>query len=196
MVPLARRSDVSSMVSCYVFWPSFTQPNALFLATQFSPFIVKKIMYNLQRWIKILLLVLVLITMSAFAEEEVHHEAAEDEPAETEAYEEYVPEDTEVLEEPEVFEEIVNEVHSVIDAVEEKSESVLEKVKSKLSSVVDTVISKAKSLIERCKNMSKADIKKVAAAAVGIWGVAVGVGYLTKGAPPPPAKPVAATKKK
>lgn len=54
-------------------------------------------------------------------------------------------------------------------------------VKSQVTSAVDKVVEKSKAALDRAKNMNKADVKKVAAAAVGVWGVAVGVGYLTTG---------------
>jgi hypothetical protein len=162
-------------------------------------------MYTIQRWIKVLLLVLVLVSMNAWAEEEGRHEGAvAEEYVETETYEEAVSEDAEIEEEPEAVqeEEIVEEVVPLPEIVEEvmvketTDANLLDGLKSKLSSVVDAIVSKSKSIIERCKSMSKADIKKVAAAAVGIWGVAVGVGYLTKGSPPPPAKSGISAKKK
>ena len=56
-------------------------------------------------------------------------------------------------------------------------------VKSAICSAVDEVVSKSKSLLEKSKNISKSDMKKIAAAGLGVWGVAVGVGYLTQPAP-------------
>ena len=56
-------------------------------------------------------------------------------------------------------------------------------VKSAICSAVDEVVSKSKSLLEKTKNISKSDMKKIAAAGLGVWGVAVGVGYLTQPAP-------------
>lgn len=59
----------------------------------------------------------------------------------------------------------------------------LASVKSAVKCVVDKVVSKSKSLLEKTKKVSKSDMKKVAAAGLGIWGVAVGVGYLTQPSP-------------
>jgi vacuolar-type H+-ATPase subunit E/Vma4 len=56
---------------------------------------------------------------------------------------------------------------------------VLGKVKTSLTSVVDKAVSQSKALVKRAKAMDKSDVKKVAAAVVGIWGVAVGIGYVT-----------------
>jgi hypothetical protein len=90
-----------------------------------------------------------------------------------------------------VEDEIIQEV---VESTKPKAEStpttrsfspkpLLEKVKSGACSVVDKVKSKGKAVVDRAKTLSKdVDAKKVAAAAVGIWGVAVGVGYLTAGA--------------
>lgn len=60
------------------------------------------------------------------------------------------------------------------------SSSLLTSVKSKITGAVDQVVDKSKKVLDRCKSMDKADVKKVAAAVVGVWGVAVGVGYLTQ----------------
>jgi hypothetical protein len=155
-------------------------------------------MYSIQRWIKLLVLILVILSVSTWAEEEIH---ASDGTVETEEAVEEQGDEEPIAEIVETFDEQVeDEVNEIAEEVVESTEtmtstalkatkSLLDNVKNKVSDAVDLIVSESKNVIERCKNMNKADVKKVTAAAVGIWGVAVGVGYLTKGTTPPPPPP-------
>jgi hypothetical protein len=58
--------------------------------------------------------------------------------------------------------------------------SLVSKAKGAVGPIVDKLVSKGTSAIDRIKGMSKSDAKKVAAAALGIWGVSVGVGWLAQ----------------
>ena len=108
-----------------------------------------------------------------------------------EAVKEHEPIRETVAEDPpkveEVKETVVEKPKEVKAAPTSKSstDGPLASVKSAVCSAADKVISKSKSLLEKTKNISKSDMKKVAAAGLGIWGVAVGVGYLTQPNPAP-----------
>jgi Na+/phosphate symporter len=158
-------------------------------------------MFSIQRWIKLLVLVLVLVAMATWAEEEVHHAEGnvEVEQAAEKYEEETVPEIIEAVDEQvdkEVQKEETNFAEDDVETTEnmastavKATKDLFDNMKSKVTDAVDLIVSESKNVIERCKNMNKDDVKKVAAAAVGIWGVAVGVGYLTKGTSPPPPPP-------
>jgi cytochrome c2 len=117
-----------------------------------------------------------------------------DESAEEEQAEEVVPEDEPVVEEdaepeavlePDVVADeskpVAEEVKGVPVPGESKSSpSFASKAKNAVGPLVDEVVNRGKSAIDRIKNMSKSDAKKVAAAALGIWGVSVGVGWLAQ----------------
>ena len=76
---------------------------------------------------------------------------------------------------PAVTEEVSSEASKAGTFVSSKLAPIKEKVLAAVGKVVDC----AKSMIDRVKNMSKTQVKKVAAAVLGVWGVSVGVGYLT-----------------
>lgn len=79
---------------------------------------------------------------------------------------------------PETIVEDVVESISRGGAADDKSKtSPLSSIKTKLSGLVDSVVTKSKDVVATVK---KQDMKKVAVGAIGVWGVAVGVGYLTK----------------
>lgn len=89
----------------------------------------------------------------------------------------------------ETVEPVVTQVREVLQTTESKvkqaapslspSPSFLTKIQRQLSSAARAVGTKSKRAVDRCKNLNQGDVKKVAAAALGVWGVAVGVGYLT-----------------
>jgi hypothetical protein len=158
-------------------------------------------MYTIQRWIKLLVLLLVLVSVNVLAEEgeDINREGEvlEEIQAEAEAVVDHIEHVAEDVAEAVQVEEVQHRVEEVVEDIVVASEdmkastvkatkSLLDSMKSKVSIVVDQIVVKSKNVVERCKKLSKADVKKVAAAAVGIWGVAVGVGYLTKVTTPPP----------
>jgi hypothetical protein len=158
-------------------------------------------MYTIQRWITLLVLLLALVSVNVLAEEgekiyedggvvEDIQEAAEAVVENVEHVYENIAEAVHVEEVQHVVEDVVEEVAAVSESMKESTvkaaKSLVDSIKTKVSSAVDRIVAESKSVMERCKKMNKADVKKVAAAAVGIWGVAVGVGYLTKGTAPPP----------
>jgi hypothetical protein len=114
--------------------------------------------------------------------EEAEDAAQEDEPAVEEADPEPEPEPEPEAVEEKKAEPVVNVVPGIpVPGGETKSTPSLgSKAKSALGPLVDKVVSRSKSAIDRVKNMSKSDAKKVAAAALGIWGVSVGVGWLAQ----------------
>ena len=63
------------------------------------------------------------------------------------------------------------------------------------SSVVEGLKDKIKSLVDKVKSLDKPTMKKIAAGAIGVWGVSLAVGWLTKGSGSP-APDVAAPQKK
>jgi hypothetical protein len=161
-------------------------------------------MNTTQRWIKLLVLLLTLLSVNVLAEEgeKINDEGGvvEDIQEAVEAVVDYVgdvAEDTakilHVEEAQHAVQEAVEDVIAASDSIKDSTvkaaKSLVDNIKTKVSSAVDRVLTESKNVIERCKKMNKADVKKVAAAAVGIWGVAVGVGYLTKGTTPPPPPP-------
>jgi hypothetical protein len=138
-----------------------------------------------------LLLLLFLSSPSAFVRGD--EDAVEDFDETEEEAEEAAPEDDPVVEadpepepEPEAVEEkkaepVVNVVPGIPVPDEGKNAPSLgSKAKNALGPLVDKVVSRSRSAIDRVKNMSKSDAKKVAAAALGIWGVSVGVGWLAQ----------------
>lgn len=90
----------------------------------------------------------------------------------------------------EVVEETKAKVEEVVPKKETKASEALEKIKTKVAAAIGIVVDKSKEVADRAKSMSKQDAKKVAAAALGVWGVSVGVGWLAqtvaKDAPPAP----------
>ena len=132
-------------------------------------------------------LLLALFVIATFAQEE----AAQQEMVVEETVIE-TPQEPEPVQQEAAPEVVVEEVVEEPVAVEEPEPAVEEVVaagKSKFSELVDTVVDKSKSLLDKVKSISKKDAKKIAAGVVGIWGVSVGVGYLTNqaAATPPPA---------
>ena len=158
-------------------------------------------MYSVQRWIKLLVLLLALVSVNVLAEEGEHINdeggVVEDIQEAAEAAVDYIEHVAEVVAEKAHVQDVQHAVEEVVENIVEASEglkastakatkSLVDNIKTKVSSAVDRIVTESKNVIERCKKMNKADVKKVAAAAVGIWGVAVGVGYLTKGTTPLP----------
>jgi ElaB/YqjD/DUF883 family membrane-anchored ribosome-binding protein len=80
-------------------------------------------------------------------------------------------------------------VEDVVESVTSSGESPIEKVKSAVSSLKDTIVSKSKDVVDKIKGIDKATAKKVAAGAIGVWGVSVAVGFLTKGNAAPETAP-------
>ena len=160
-------------------------------------------MYTIQRWIKLLVVLLALVSVNVLAEGEkiieeggvVHdiQEAAEAVSDYIEHVAEDIAERAHVEEIKHVIEDIVEDVVVASEGVKastaKAAKSLLDNIKTNVSNAVGHVVTESKNVMERCKKLNKADIKKVAAAAVGIWGVAVGVGYLTKGTASPPPQP-------
>lgn len=143
------------------------------------------------RWILLLALLLLVFLSSPSvcvrADEDAvdFDESAEEEQAE-EVYEDPAPE-PEPEPEPEPIEEkeaepVAEEVAAVPVPEEASSDSstLSSKAKDAVGSMVEKIVSRSKSAIDRVKSMSKSDAKKVAAAALGIWGVSVGVGWLAQ----------------
>ena len=154
-------------------------------------------MYTVQRWIKLLVLLLILVSVNVLAEEgerindeggilEDIQEAAEDAFEVIEHVVEEVAEVAHVKEVQQMVEDVVEASGNMQETAVKAAKSFFDNIKTKATCAVDRVVTESKNVVQRCKNMSKADVKKVAAAAVGIWGVAVGVGYITKGSVPPP----------
>lgn len=54
--------------------------------------------------------------------------------------------------------------------------------------IVKAFVTKGKALLDRAKSMSKKDMKKTAAVALGVWGLAAGVGWLASSNKPTPVK--------
>jgi hypothetical protein len=102
---------------------------------------------------------------------------------------------------PEVVEEVVEEViENVIEEVVEVEaspivEEVVEPVMSdpvvaedvdkemktiqhRTNEIMDTMKTKSKMILNRIKSMDQKDLKKVAGAALGVWGVSLAVGWL------------------
>lgn len=150
------------------------------------------------RWMLLLALLLLLFVSSPAnlvrAEEEDavdFDESAEDVQAEV-VDEEPVPEpepEPEPELEPEPVQEkeaepVVQEAASVPVPDEPKkgdsAPSLVSKAKGTVGPLVDKLVSQGRTAIDRIKGMSKSDAKKVAAAALGIWGVSVGVGWLAQ----------------
>ena len=158
-------------------------------------------MYTIQRWIKLLVVLLALVSVNAEGEKIIEEggvvhdiqEAAEAVSDYTEHVADDIAERAHVQEIQHVIEDIVEDVVVASEAVKasttKAAKSLLDNIKTNISNAVGHVVTESKNLMERCKKLNKADIKKVAAAAVGIWGVAVGVGYLTKGTASPPPQP-------
>jgi phosphoribosylpyrophosphate synthetase len=104
-------------------------------------------------------------------EQQYHHQEEEQQQEPEQHYQEEVQEEVQ-----EQAQEYVEQVQHVEEQVEEAAAS----GKGKVAGLVDKVVSEAKSLVNRVKSMNKADAKKVAAAALGVWGVSVGVGWLAQ----------------
>ena len=156
------------------------------------------------RWIQLLLVILVLFTAShqiiaqddendvvyeeaVQHEEEVATEEVIEEPAVVEEVPPQVEEVVAVEEEPVVEEaaptfvppkEKTIEVDETPSSIKKASGSLVDSVVTKSKSVVECSKEKVSKLIDRIKTLDKNDAKKVAAAALGIWGVSVGVGWL------------------
>ena len=158
-------------------------------------------MYAIQRWIKLLVVLLALVSVNVLAEEGEKNDdkggLVEDIQEAAEAVVDYIEHVVEDAAEAAHVQEVQHKVQEVVEDIVEASEgmktstvnaakSLLGNMKTKVTSAVDRIVAESQNVVERCKKMNKADVKKVAAAAVGIWGVAVGVGYLTKGTSPPP----------
>jgi hypothetical protein len=60
-----------------------------------------------------------------------------------------------------------------------KSESKLAAFITRIKAQPPAFVTKCKSMVSRVRNLSSSELKKVAAAILGIWGVAVGVGWVT-----------------
>lgn len=152
-------------------------------------------MHSSRRWSQLFLLVLLVLVASfgnvALAEDDPNLSPAQDEEELFEEIAETV-EATEVVEEEKSDETIVPEsVQQVMDTVQEtvdtatetvtkSSNNVVTRVKSGIHGFVNAIVTKSKSLVNKTRNLSKSDLKKVAAAGLGIWGITVGVGYLTQ----------------
>jgi ElaB/YqjD/DUF883 family membrane-anchored ribosome-binding protein len=87
-------------------------------------------------------------------------------------------------------EDVMETMEDVAESVKASGESAIEKVKSAVASAKDCIVSKSKAVVDKVKGIDKATAKKLAAGAIGVWGVSVAVGFLTKGnsAPEVPAK--------
>jgi flagellar biosynthesis component FlhA len=107
-------------------------------------------------------------------EEEQHYEQ-EHHHQEEEQQEHHYQEEEPVQEEEHHYEQEV-----VQEQAHESAVSAKKSIKDCVTGIVDKVTSEAKSVVERVKSMNKADAKKVAAAALGVWGVSVGVGWLAQ----------------
>lgn len=134
-------------------------------------------------------------TVTEVAEETGTEEAATfdetEEVAEEEAVEEVVEEpvaEEEVIEEPIAEEEVVEEPVAEEEVVEETVEDTSETLKAsgsvsdsqeKIKNALDKVRKGLTGLVNRVKGMSASDAKKLAAAALGAWGIGVGVSWLT-----------------
>lgn len=152
--------------------------------------------------LRFIVLALLLVAATVAQEETAQHEPPVadviqetiiDATQEPEPVQEQAPPTPEQVEETaEAAQEAVEEtVQEVVDTVAETTEN----TKSKLSGFVDGIVGKSKSLVDKVKSVSKKDAKKIAAAVVGIWGVSVGVGYLTNQAATTPANPTIAKRK-
>lgn len=116
----------------------------------------------------------------------------EDEPAiveETVTVEEVIPEPVvEPVAEPEPVEEepvaaeeeSTKDVDSTTSTEESGGTGPLTKLKNTVQDTMKCCLDKCKTFVDRCKNMSKNDMKKVAAAALGIWGIGAGIGWLVQ----------------
>ena len=133
--------------------------------------------------------------MAQEGERVVDHQAAAAAAAET--VKETVSETVqEVVEEvKETVKETVREVEEAVEAVAEETpkvpaepEKVAETVKERaIDTPSETPIAvmkeKISALVDKVKSLDKSAWKKVAAGAVGVWGVSLAVGWLTKGTP-------------
>jgi ElaB/YqjD/DUF883 family membrane-anchored ribosome-binding protein len=94
---------------------------------------------------------------------------------------------------PEDMDDVVADVtetfEDIVESVTSSGESPIEKVKSAVASLKDTIVSKSKDVVNKIKGIDKATAKKVAAGAIGVWGVSVAVGFLTKGDAAPETAP-------
>ena len=75
-------------------------------------------------------------------------------------------------------EEVIEEAEEVAETVKETVKDVKESVFGKSSGVVKE---KIQELVDKVKSLDKVALKKIAAGAIGVWGVSVAVGWLTKG---------------
>ena len=64
------------------------------------------------------------------------------------------------------------------EPVEEEVAETVEKAQSILSGAVDSAKSKATALVDKVKSITPQQTKKVAAGAIGIWGVAAAAGWV------------------
>jgi DNA anti-recombination protein RmuC len=115
-------------------------------------------------------------------EQQHYHEEEEQQQEPEQQYQEVVQERVEEIQEQaqEYVEEMVEQAKEEMEYAEEHVEKVVASTKEVSGGLVDKVVSEAKSLVNRIKSMNKADAKKVAAAALGVWGVSVGVGWLAQ----------------
>jgi outer membrane biosynthesis protein TonB len=150
------------------------------------------------QWVFLVLLVAVLTIVQAHEghgeaghvhaedEEEILLDAeeepvAEPEVEEVDVVEEEVPEPPKDEPAPEpVKEKVSKEEAPVPEKVDKSGPSPLSKIKSKVSDAVTCCTDKCKAFADKCKNMSKDDMKKAAAAVVTVWGVSAGIGWLAQ----------------
>lgn len=67
-----------------------------------------------------------------------------------------------------------------VGAVETVGDTVAPEETPRTSLMKEKVVDSAKKLFEKVKSLEKSDLKKLAAGAIGVWGVSLAVGWLTK----------------
>jgi len=84
-----------------------------------------------------------------------------------------------IVEADEVEEEAVTEEEVVEDDIEEvvDAESFDEETSGVISKVIKSVSDTTTTVIDSIKNVSEKDAKKAAAASIGVWGAATGIGW-------------------
>ena len=123
-------------------------------------------MYSVQRWIKLLVLLLALVSVNVLAEEGEHINdeggVVEDIQEAAEAAVDYIEHVAEVVAEKAHVQDVQHAVEEVVENIVEASEglkastakatkSLVDNIKTKVSSAVDRIVTESKNVIERCK---------------------------------------------
>ena len=109
---------------------------------------------------------------------EVVHEVVKDLPPDVvdDIIEEVIEDEVESAPVTQVIEDIAEEVLDPV--LIKKAMAEKETVTSKTSEMMNSMKTKTNDIIKRIQSMNQNDIKKVAAAGLGVWGVSLAVGWL------------------